>query len=81
MSYDPTRVTEVPARDVHTGSYLHRQGHPTVNIGTKRWKNKQVVLDLVTPPKHRDKSNPKNQFTMKTVTYDPDDILKVSKLP
>lgn len=79
MSYDPTRVTEIPAKAVQTGSYLHRQGHPTVNIGMKRTRNSMIDLGLVTPPKNR-KSATKG-WTMKTVTYAPDDLLKVSKLP
>lgn len=83
MTYDPTRVTDTTARDVKTGTYLHRSGHPTVNIGRKVWVNKAVRLDLVTPPKNNTAGKPNSslKYTMKQVTYAPDDVLRVSKLP
>jgi hypothetical protein len=80
MSYDPTATSQVPATAVQTGSYLHRQGHPTVNIGTKHYKAEQVVLGLVTPPKHRT-PDPSAKYKMVQVTYELTDMLTVSKLP
>ena len=81
MAYDPTAQTQVPAKAVRTGTYLHRPDHPTVNIGTKVFKNHRVTLGLVSPPAKPKPNAKKAGYTMQYETYDPETLLTVSRLP